>query len=98
MIKNLSGRALEHRSTFARKKVEKESNLVMKRLLKEKDDGQYKSYIGNVNTLNQMKLAFKDLYPSMKNGNPEINRRLAGHIMGYQRELDEYANAWANTK
>ena len=55
----------------------------LKRLLKEKDDSQYKSYIGNVNTLNQMKLAFKDLYPSMRNGNPEINRKLATLIMDY---------------
>ena len=96
--RNLSGRAMEQRSTYARKQVENESNAKMKRLLKEKDERQYKSYIGNVNTLNQMKQAFRDLYPSMKNGNPETNKRLAGLIMNYQKDLDDYATSWANVK
>ena len=45
-----------------------------------------------------MKLAFKHMYPSMKNGNQDVNRRMAGLIMNYQKDLDEYANAWANVK
>ena len=96
--RNLSGRAMEQRNNYARKQVENESNMKLKRLLKEKDDKQYRSYIGNVNTLNQMKQAFKDLYPSMKNGNQDQNRRLAGLIMNYQKDLDDYATAWANVK
>lgn len=42
------------------------SNHKLTVLQQEKEHQQYKSYIGNVNTLNQMKKAFKDVYPTLK--------------------------------
>ena len=75
-----------------------ENNLKLKRLLLEKDERQYRSYLGNVNTLNQMKQAFKDVYPALKEVNQGAKRRMAGMILDYEKDLDEYAIAWANVK
>ena len=67
--RNLSGRALEERGKHARRQATTENDLKLKRLLLEKDERQYRSYLGNVNTLNQMKQAFKDVYPALKEAN-----------------------------
>jgi hypothetical protein len=67
-------------------------------LLLEKDERQYRSYLGNVNTLNQMKQAFKDVYPALKEANQGSERRMAGLILNYEKDLDEYASAWVNVK
>lgn len=49
---------------------------------------QYKSYLGNVNTLNQMKQAFKEIYPSMKEtDNGRKQKKMVGIIVNYERDI-----------
>jgi len=45
-----------------------------------------------------MKQAFKDVYPALKEANQGAKRRMAGLILNYEKDLDEYASAWANLK
>jgi len=45
-----------------------------------------------------MKQAFKDVYPALKEANQGSERRMAGLILNYEKDLDEYASAWVNVK
>jgi cytochrome c peroxidase len=60
-----------------------------------RDEQQYKSYIENVHTLNSMKQAFKDVYPSMKeHDNGRKQKKMAGIILNYENEIKQYVDCW----
>ena len=67
------------------------------RLGVEKEEHQYKAYLENVNTLNQMKKAFKTIYPTMRQkDNGRKAKKLVGIIMKYEQDIQDYVDAWTN--
>ena len=50
--------------------------------------------MSNVETLNRMKQAFKDLHPAMTNKDDK-KRKLARIIINYEKEIKEYVNNWS---
>ncbi len=59
-----------------------------------KEEQQYRSYVENVQTLNQMKLAFKEVYPSLTN--TRKSKKLVNIIMKYEKDIQEYVDNWAS--
>jgi hypothetical protein len=70
------------------------SENALAKIAKDKEARQYASYLGNVETLNRMKQALKDLYPAMDDMGGK-KQKLVSIILNYERDIQEYVNNWS---
>jgi len=92
--RNFSGKAMEQRTKFQFQKNRLQSENALAKIAKDKEARQYASYLGNVETLNRMKQALKDIYPAMDDMGGK-KQKLVSIILNYERDIQEYVNNWS---